>query len=305
MKIKNILMGISAALSVASCELVDPMASEQYQKDIYIVGAYNRVATFDLPYGEAQKAFVSVAVSGSLSIDRDVEVTLAANNSIIDWYNGKYMLDAPVQYKQLSDALVTIPSWKTTLRAGDVYARLPFTVNSTGLHCDSLYAIGFTIASTSDYNKSAADTALILTFKLTNEFSGSYQMEATKSRVQADTLENGDTAWVETGLPLPVSIRRTLTAVSADTVRFFHEKTKETLAEYSNSYNPGTDYFNAIHSSCVTFGRVAGSNTFTVAPYDSFPALDGEATFNSDGFTFHYDYMEGDIRYRLRGTFSK
>jgi hypothetical protein len=306
MKIKNILTGISAAFAVASCEIVDPMASEQYRKDIYIVGAYNRVSTFDLPYGESQNAFVSVAVSGTLSIEADVEVTLAGNNSIIDWYNGKYMLDAPVKYKQLSEASLTVPSWKTTIRAGDVYAHLPFTVNSTGLHCDSLYAIGVAIASVSGYQKSAADTALILTFRLTNEFSGSYQMEATKVRVEPEVLDNGDTAsWVETGLPLPVSIRRTLTAMSADTVRLFHEKTKETLAEYSNSYDPGADYFAAISSSCVKFGRVPGSDKFTVQPYDAFPVLDGEATFANGGFTFRYDYTEGAARYRIQGTLSK
>lgn len=289
------------ALCIASCSVVDPMANEQYQKDIYLVGAYGRVASFDLPYGDAQQAFVSVAVSGSLNIDQNVEVTLAGNNDIIHWYNGKYMLDAPVKYKALDPTSVSIPSWKTTIQAGEVYARLPFTVNSAGLHCDSLYAIGMLIASVSAYSKSAEDTALILTFKLTNPWSGNYQMDATKTELSEDPPGSGN--WVEIGLPVPVVIRRTLTAISADTLRFFHEKTRETLAEYSNSYNPGVDYFNAINSLCIKVGRVSGTNNFTLSAYNSFDILNGIAIFEAGKFTFSYDYRSGPLRYRMKGSF--
>lgn len=303
MKIWNII-GVIALLSVASaCEQVDPMADEQYQKDVYIVGAYNRVATFELPYGEAQEAFVSVAISGSLGPDRDVQVTLVQNDEVIDWYNGKYMLDAPVKYGKVRETLFSVPSWATTIRPGEVYARLPFSVTSTGLHCDSLYAIGFAIESLSDYQKSKEDTALILTLKLTNAYSGAYQMEATK---QALTLDADGVTWVGMGMAVPVSTQRTLTAVSADTVRFFHEKTKETLAEYSNSWDPGADYFAAIANSCITFGRIGESNRFTVSAYGSFAIIDGTATFSeTEGFTFSYDYTESSNRYRMKGTFVK
>jgi hypothetical protein len=305
MKINSIALGLAAAFTVAACAVVDPMAEEQYQKDIYIVGAYNKVAIFDLPYGDAQNAFISLAVSGSLSIDRDVEVTITGNDSIINWYNERYMIDAPVKYKRIDTAFTVIPSWKTTIRAGDVYAHLPFTVNSTTLHCDSLYAIGFAIASVSDYQKSTKDTEVILTFRLTNEFSGSYQMEATRTELKEEELDEGGFQWVEVGMPLPVSIRRTLTAMSADTVRFFHEKTKETLSDYSNSYNPGADYFAAISSSCIKFCRVAGANKFTVESYETFPILNGEATFDNGIFTFRYDYTEGAVRYRMQGSLTK
>lgn len=299
MKLITVLLLATAILY--ACAVADPLADEQYQKDIYIVGAYNRVATFELPYGENQAAFVSVAVSGTRNIDRDVDVTLVNNPPIIRWYNGRYMLDAPVKYKQLDDASVAIPSWKTTLRAGEVYARLPFTVNSTGLHCDSLYAIGFAIDAVSDYQKSLEDTELVLTFKFTNDFSGNYQMEATKTRL---TLNEQD-QWVEEGMAVPVSVQRTLTAVSADTVRLFHEKTRQTLAEYSNSRDPGADYFAAINNYCITFGKVAGTNRFTVEPFGVFPVIEGEAAFDNGIFTFYYDYTEDANRYRMKGSLTK
>jgi hypothetical protein len=299
MKIKY-LISILSVLFVG-CELVDPMAEEQYEKNVYIVGAYNRVSAFALPYGNAQEAFVSVALSGSLNTDHDVTVTLRQNNDIIDWYNGKYMLDAPVKYEKLDDALLNVPSWNATIRAGEVYALLPFSITSAGLHCDSLYAVGFEIASTSDYQLSPEDTELILTLKLTNEFSGAYQMEATKQTL----TKQSDGSWIETGMPVPVSIQRTLTAVSADTLRFFHEKTKETLDEYSNSWDPGADYFNAINASCLKLGRIAGTNEFSVSAYGVFPVIEGSASYADGVMTFAYDYTEGSTRYRMKGTFTK
>ena len=70
-----------------ACQVDDPIASEQYRKEIYIVGAYDNVLPFDLPYGDNQEAYISLAVSGSLRIDRDVKVNLKPNNESINWYN--------------------------------------------------------------------------------------------------------------------------------------------------------------------------------------------------------------------------
>lgn len=299
-KLYIILFSISLIIVLSACEVVDPMSSEQYRKEIYIVGSYNRVLSFDIPYGDNQEAFVSVAVSGTLPIERDVKVTLKRSDDIIDWYNNRYMLDAPVKYRQLDSERIDIPSWSTTIKAGDVYARFPFTVNTTGLHCDSLYAIGFAIDSVSDYQKSERDTVLILTLKLTNEFSGVYLMEATKT-----VLKEEDNQWIETGMPIPVIIHRTLTAVSANAVRFFHEKQKETLSEYSNSWNPGKDYFQAIDNYCIVLSKIDDANTFAILPWNSMNIIDGEATFSNNTFSFRYDYMEGNNRYRMKGTLKK
>jgi hypothetical protein len=292
---------LTTSIFFTACEDIDPLATEQYQKEIYIVGSYKDVLQFDVPYGENEEAYVSIAVSGSQRIDRDATVKLRHNDEIISWYNNKYMLDAPVKYQRLDPDRINIPSWTTTIKAGEIYAHLPFAVNSIGLHCDSLYAISFEIESVSDYMKSENDTSLILTLKLTNDYSGTYQMEATKSSLTEN--ENGE--WMEIGLPVPVSIQRTLTAVSADIVRFFHEKQKETYNDYVHSWDPGGDYFRAIDNYCVTFERIGETNNFSVKPWGSMNILDGEATNNDSSFTFWYDYMMGNNRYRMKGTFRK
>jgi hypothetical protein len=302
-KIKNYIAVLLLTMQVFSaCELVDPLASEQYRKDIYIIGAYERVSYFNLPYGNEQEAFVSVSASGTQKVDQDVEITLRQDNDIIDWYNGKYMLDATVKYRQLDPALVNILSWKTTLRAGELYTHLPFTVNTTGLHCDSLYAIGIAIDAVSAYRIADSGTELIFTLKLINDYSGNYQMDASKVTLKEEILEDGSSQWVEQGLALPVSIQRTLTATSHDAVRFFHEKQKETLAEYSSSYTPDKDYFDAIEKYCIQFVKADG-NKFTVESWGSMSIVDGEAEYNAPNFTFRYDYMEGSTRYRMSGSF--
>jgi hypothetical protein len=287
-----------------ACSVVDPMASEQYRKDIYIVGANERISSFNVPYGSGQEAFVSISASGTQKVDKNIDVTLKRNDDIISWYNNKYMLDAPVKYRQLEAAKVNVPSWTTTLKAGELYTHFPFSVNTTGLHCDSLYAIGFAIESVSGYQMSESGTELIFTLKLANDYSGNYHLDATKTMLREEALPDGGTEWVEQGMSVPVSIQRTLTAVSENTVRFFHEKTKETLAEYSNSWNPGKDYFDAIKNFCIQFVRTT-DNKFTVEPWVNMKVLDGEAEYKNNMITFWYDYMEGSNRYRMKGTFRK
>lgn len=304
---KNKLYFIFSLLSTvlfSACEVVDPMDSEQYQKDIYIIGAHSKVASYDVLYGDAQEAFLSISVSGSQRVDRDVSVTLKRNDEIIDWYNGKYMLDAPVKYQQLPMELISLSSWTTTLKAGELYSRFPLSLKTTGLHCDSLYAIGFAIESASDYQISEEGSELVFTLKLTNPYSGNYHMDANKVLLKENTLPDGTVEWLEQGMAIPVSIQRVLTAVSDNTVRFFHEKAKETLAEYTNSWNPGKDYFDAIKNYCVNFVRKSDGK-FTIEAWENMQIVAGEADYENGIFDFWYDYLEGSNRYRMRGTFRK
>lgn len=305
MKKINIIYSLFAMISFTACSVVDPMSSEQYQKDIYIVGANEGVASYDVPFGSEVSAFVSISASGSQKVDRDVEVTLKRNDEIIDKYNGKFMLDAPVKYRQLESEFTNMPTWKATLKAGDIYTHFPFSVKTSSLHCDSLYCIGFEIESVSDYNKSEEGTTLIYRLNLTNEYSGTYHLDATKTAL---VLIDGE--WSEQGMDVPVSIQRNLTATSANRVRFFHEKTKETLPEYSNSWDPGKDYFNAIDEFCIEFVRVGSSNNFTIEPWKDFTIEAGSlASYSQEDelFTFSYDYFDGanGPKYRMRGVLRK
>ncbi len=286
-----------------ACEVVDPLAGEQYQKDIYIVGASERIATFNVPFGSQEGTFVSIAASGTKRVEQDVEITLRQTDSLIGWYNGKYMLDALVKYQALPGAIVNVSSWKATLPAGEIYTRFPFTINTSSLHCDSLYAIGMAIDAVSNYQKAGKGTDIIFVLKLVNDWSGNYQLEASKVK-----LRNDGGVWVEDGVPSDINVSRILTATSDSTVRFLHEATKETLAEYNTLWADQAAYYAALSSAGIQFVHTTGNN-FRVEAWDSggMPIVDGAAEYvttgANPGFKFWYDFDDGVNRFRMEGVF--
>ncbi|CUQ31592.1 BT_3044 domain-containing protein [Bacteroides thetaiotaomicron] len=287
------MLGLLAGLFV-SCSKESPLDGEQYYKQVYIVGAYEVVQQFDVAYGDGpQNAYVAVAAGGSQNIDRNLEVVLAHNDATIEWYNNKYMLDAPLKYQKLDDQFCSFPSMKTTIKAGEVYSRLPFTVETSGLDCDKLYALTFKIESVSDYVKHPKDTVLIMNLNLTNDFSGTYQMVAIRYTLTANDEEL---------TPSSVNMQRTLKAVSKDQARFFNVTQSSDLSATGNVTTE--EYFNVIDNNGVTFTRQP-DGTFTVAGWKNLSVSNGTVSFEDGTFTFCYDYESGGKRYRLRGTMTK
>lgn len=291
MKLNRILFlfGILGGV-FTSCSKENPLENEQYFKQVYIVGAYNVVTKFDVPYGEEQSTYISVATSGSLDIDQDVDVTLTHNDATIDWYNKKYMIDAPVKYRKLEESAYDIPSMTTTIKAGNVYTRFPFTVSSSGLHCDSLYALTFKIESVSAYTKQSKDTVLIMNLNFTNEFSGNYQLTATKYTLDATGNET---------LPTSMNLNRTVKAVDKDRVRFINEA----VAEPASTLNRDA-YFAAIENNAVVFTRQA-NGSFIASGWKNLVVSNSTVSFADNTFTFSYDYVSGGKTYRIRGIMTK
>lgn len=292
--IRTIYMcGLLAGL-FASCSEDSPLDSEQYFKQVYIVGAYDVVQKFDVAYGdEPQNAYVSVAAGGSQNVDRDVKVVLNHNDATIDWYNNKYMIDAPLKYQKLEEGSCNFPSMSTILKAGEVYSRLPFSVETSGLDCDKLYALTFKIESVSDYSKHAKDTVLIMNINLTNDFSGTYQMVAVRY-----TLNNNN----EELTPSSVNMQRALKAVNKDQVRFFNITQVTEPSSTGNMTNES--YFSSIDNNCITFNRQP-DGTFTVSSWKNLSVSNGTVSFKDGVFAFCYDYESGGKKYRLRGTMTK
>lgn len=290
-----------------SCDREDPLSTEQYKKEIYINGAYNRVLTFDLPYGEAQDAYISILASGSQRVDKDVNVKIEFNDELVTWYNDKYMFGAPILYQQLNPEVIDMPSLNTTLKGGELYTHLPFKINSSDLHCDSLYSIGFSIASVSEYKIREEGDELIFTLKLINDFSGDYNLEGTKAELFEEQDDQGETIWVESAAALPINVSRIFTATSDKKVRFVHDRNKQSLSDFSSSWEPRKDYFETIDNFAIQFVQIDDSNTFTVEAWDKMEIMDGEAIFDAEEeiFTFWYDYMEGVVRHRMKGIFRK
>lgn len=269
----------------------NPLDTEQYFKQIYIVGALDIVKTFNVPYGSTpQEAYISIATGGSQNIDKDVTVKVTHSDEMIDWYNNKYMIDAPVKYQKLDEQYYSIPSLTTVIKAGHVYERLPFFVQTEGLSCDSLYALTFKIESVSDYQMNKRDTVLILNLNFVNNYSDIYQMTAIKYLLDAEGNETAPTA---------INIQRNLKAVDENSVRFINEA----IAEPGMTQDRVT-YFNNIDNNAVVFTEI-GDGLFSVKGWKNLAILSGTAEYEEDCFTFSYDYSVGSQRFRLKGTLKR
>ena len=203
------------------------------------------------------------------------------------------MIDAPLKYQKLGDEFCTFPSMSTTIKAGEVYSRLPFTINTSGLDCDELYALTFKIESVSDYSKQVKDTVLIMNLNLTNDFSGTYQMVAVRYTLNSNNDEL---------TPSSVNMQRTMKAVGKDQVRFFN--VTQTTEPTATGNFTNESYMSSIDNNCVTFTHQP-DGTFTAAGWANLPVYNATVTFEDDTFTFCYDYESGGKKYRLRGTMAK
>ncbi len=269
-----------------------PLDTEQYIKQVYLVGADETsnmgMLTREVAYAGASSEMetdISVAVGGSRDTDSDLTVTLAeAGSGAIDEYNMKYMDGEDVQYRLLDTSNYRIPGYTVTIKAGEEYGTLPIFINTTGLSCDSLYALTFMISSVSGSDAVSVreqDTVLILALTFVNDYSGAYQLDGYYYPWQ-DGAATGDST--------TVSASRELTATDAATVRFYHlAKTEDT--DYLDGYG-------------VTM-KVETDNSLTVSAWGSLEITDGGGTYNpgSETFRIWYNYLSGTTEYQFSGKF--
>lgn len=272
------------SLIVLGCN-ENPIDTEQYIKQVYLVGAVDQFYTSDISYSDQeQETFISVATGGSLNIDKDAKVTLAeADSSVIEAYNNKFTQRGAIRYQKLPSTHYSISSMNVTIKAGDVYSRIPVRIKTTGLHCDSLYVIPFKIAS-SDLTINKKDSVLFLSVKLINDYSGSYQLSGTVVQ-----WLNG----AASGAPSSLSIVRTLKAVDQYTVRLYNK----TIVENSDN----------ISSGCLTLNVNPTDNSVSIAGWYALNITKGGGTYDPANKTFNiwYHFMDGTTEYRVEATLDK
>lgn len=169
-------------IAFSSC-VDDPRESEQYKKELYLIGGYNEALDFELNYNDtqAQEAFVTVTSSGSLNIDERVIVELELDEEILDSYNKRYLgEDREDEYLVLLDeSHYTISSMTVELDPNKViYNDLKISVTTLNMDPDVDYALPFRMTSASAYSI-GKDSTVILKFKMKNEYSGEYDMKGT------------------------------------------------------------------------------------------------------------------------------
>lgn len=160
-------------------ELLD---KEQYQKEIYLVGAYDRVWTTTVNYSDNEtETYFTISSSGTLELDQDVHVKVKINEELVNIYNRKYwtILNEDKYYKPLSPDLYRIPSFDNIVikHEEDILVSVPVFIKTTNLEIDKSYVIPVEIESTTAYPVNESGRKMLILLKLKNEYSGSYQMD--------------------------------------------------------------------------------------------------------------------------------
>ena len=70
-------------LVLASCNVENPIDGEQYIKQVYLVGAYDKLQGKEVAYGSEREIFVSVAIGGTVSLDHDVTIDWSKQTTLI------------------------------------------------------------------------------------------------------------------------------------------------------------------------------------------------------------------------------
>ncbi len=218
MKGMKYIIGVLLIAGMYGCMEETPLDREQYIKQVYLANSFDILYKTTLKYSdEPQSAFVSVASSGSLPLDRDVTVTLGVDTAAVRSYNEKYLGRQKMAeyYKVLPDSVYEMPTMSVTLKKeGNIYERCPIFIQTAHLHCDSAYVIPLTIVSSTVYPVSDGLETILFSFELENDYSGIYQMM-------------GEKVNTATGDKQPIAKSKTLTAYSKDKLRMYVDVLQE------------------------------------------------------------------------------
>lgn len=280
-KISKIISALLCLFLLAGC-LEYPINDEQYKKQVYLVGAVDELQTKVIKFTaeEAEETYIAAATGGSLRIDEDVKVTIAEDDEAIERYNKKYITGNKPLYHKLLPTQYSVPTMGCVIKAGDIYARIPLKIRAKELHCDSLYMLSFKIASAS-CEISKPDTTLLVTFKMENEYSGSYKMAMNKIE-----LKDG----LPVGKPSLVNSIRMLKAIDENTVRLFN------LADIEENKN--------IAASCLSLTVNPQDYTVEIKAWDKLNLLGGSGVYDplKKVYSVSYQYNSGDQIFQVTGT---
>lgn len=254
------------------CQEQDMLEMEHYIKQVYIVGSgeeghlLSRKVDLSEPEAEISTA---VYVSGSLLPDKDVNVELEEDFTAIDEYNKKYKSEKDIQYRPMPQDLYKIESMHVVVPAGNVQSLVPIKINTSGLHCDSLYVIPLKIKSCSEYQVTDPNNTVLVSVSTYNKYSGNYNYEGEKDGVA-------------------FSLLRTAVAVNANTIRI---------------YNSGAENIENVDNEGVTFS-INDDNSLTIKGWKNIQILEGSGMYNPEGKTFTLDFKykdSADVEHTVRG----
>lgn len=264
----------------------DVLEKEQYKKEIYLIGAYDRVWTTTVDYSEEEvRTYFTVSSSGSIGLDRDVNVKVKINEELVDIYNRKYwtVLNEDKYYKSLDADLYSIPSIDNIVIRHEegISADVPIFIQTKNLSIDKSYVIPVEIENTTVYPVNESGRKMLILLKLRNAYSGNYQMDGYMTEVD--------------GSPRRIQKVKELVPTGINTVRLFYAM---------NNKSDEQDEINAKTLELTILDEnVAGSDDIkkvSIKAWDegSLTVIDsGESSYNPANKKFTLKYTVDDVLY--------
>ena len=129
---KITLFPLFLTLLLAGCDQESPMEQDLYPQQVYIVGAHEKIVNRDLNIGLDQDTIsISVAISGSRTLSKDVTVTLEEVPEAIERYNSREVSAEARQFRNLAEDIYSFPLEKVTVRTVhilSILSREPYIV---------------------------------------------------------------------------------------------------------------------------------------------------------------------------------
>lgn len=259
---------------------------EQYQKEIYLIGAYDRVWTTTVDYSQEEvQTFFTVSSSGSVGLDQDVSVKVKINEELVDIYNKKYwtVINKDKYYKNLAPDLYSIPSINNIIIKHDegISVEVPIFIKTKDLNIDDSYVIPVEIENTTIYPVNESGRKMLILLKLRNAYSGNYQMEGYITDKGKD--------------PRHIQKIKEIVPTGLNTVRVFYGMNNES-DEQSNIKSQTLELTildeNIAGSNCIKKVAVKAWDEESLIVIDS-----GECSYNPDNKKFNLKYTIGTCLY--------
>lgn len=171
--IQTLLVGF-AVVSFTACTTNEIFNDEQYKKVIYLLS--NDDLTFPIEHSlneEETVGYVTIYVSGSNAIEKDVTVTLEHDDALLTEYNLlSFDLEKEKYAKELDKSRYTISNYTVTMKAGSEtpYVLFPIKIRANGLSPDSAYMIPLKIKEISGYEINPQKSRVLYQAYIKNDF---------------------------------------------------------------------------------------------------------------------------------------
>lgn len=197
------VLGITVILNSCSNK-VD--FGEQYKKIVFIVNSKETVFYAEHDAVSASKGNISVYVTGSELPSQDIRVSYKVNPQALKNYNEMEYGDRTNLYFSLvPEDLYTFNTSDITIKKGEPYGCLEFTLNTLGLLPNKVYILPITIDSAEGAEISEDLNTILYVIQIHNEYAGNYMSTCKVAGVDKGDFNKKATAVSSKKILLPLA----------------------------------------------------------------------------------------------------